>query len=76
MVSSEIQLSSVIASFMAILVLIIKYFNQFNFSGEIHIMNYIITIRKQQENNINNQQEQTNQNHEVSNEIELSFNTV
>ena len=75
MVSSEIQLSSVIASFMAILVLIIKYFNQFNFSGEIHIMNYIITIRKQ-ENNINNQQEQTNQNHEVSNEIELSFNTV
>lgn len=75
MVSSEIQLSSVIASFMAILVLIIKYFNQFNFSGEIHIMNYIITIRKQ-ENNINNQQGQTNQNHEVSNEIELSFNTV
>jgi len=75
MVSSEIQLSSVIASFMAIFVFVIKYFNQFNFSGEIHFMNYIITIRKE-ENNINNQQEQTNQNHEINNEIEVSFNTV
>lgn len=76
---NEIEISSYIASFTAVLYIIIRYMKELNLSGEIRIFGYVITFQRVQpnEDQSNTQGNNDNNNNNVmENEVELHITSV